>query len=175
MHRYRPDTHRYAQICTYIDPIHTDTSRYLRIWTDMNRYTHIPRYIQYLYGYRSDIYVYVPGVHRCALIYTDIHMFLYQSPCTIWDYSLRNEGQKGSMLWAWHLWQGWRAGIGQPPLLHQFLGHVIAPAIDHVIAPAWPGPPGYCGYISFVACDSAKTLATPSQLNCMHCLPCCFA
>ena len=92
----------------------------------MNRYTHIPRYIQYLYGYRSDIYVYVPGVHRCALIYTDMHMFLYQSPCTIWDYSLRNEGQKGSMLWAWHLWQGWRAGIGQPPLLHQLLGHDLA-------------------------------------------------
>ena len=36
MHGYRPDTHRYAQICTDIDLIHTDTSRYLRICTEMN-------------------------------------------------------------------------------------------------------------------------------------------
>ena len=49
MHRYRPDTHRYAQICTDIDLIHTDTSRYLLIWTEynyINRYTDMDRYGQ---------------------------------------------------------------------------------------------------------------------------------
>ena len=49
MHGYRPDTHRYAQICTDIDLILTDTSRYIHIWTEynyMNRYTHMDRYGQ---------------------------------------------------------------------------------------------------------------------------------
>jgi len=73
MHRYRPDTHRYAQICTYIDLIHTDTSRYLRILTDINRYTDMPRYIQYLYGYTdmADINRYT-HMDRYGQIWTDM-------------------------------------------------------------------------------------------------------
>ncbi len=49
MHGYRPVTHRCAQICTDIDLIHTDTGRYLHIWTEynyMNRYRHTHRYGQ---------------------------------------------------------------------------------------------------------------------------------
>ena len=74
--------------------------------------------MHYLYALSQTIFT---DKHICTdifQIYTYINRY--------WPGKPKHEQIHTDMLWAWHLWQGWRAGIGQPPLLHQLLGHDLA-------------------------------------------------